>query len=1260
MLKLKIYKYDSTQEANDYRGEDFSQYLLQPPEITEDITQELDVGEITLVGLPFQEEFVPETKFVIDIVEQSENSEILLDPSPLNFCVARDMVEKSILSDNSYYVHHISLIEPSVVAQKRLVDNISSTYKLKDVVLEEQAAYPVVSLSLDIPDSYFVPPTYNDRKIGNSNNFGTISSYIEMPIGLTDAYRTTMGKYFRKEGELKILDRANNEYSVVYSNISDFLVGTNEYVAKFKIPKIEIIKGLGGTNKWSTYELDGIRFLDPMYASLDYRIDEYDLINPNQTRLVYSGSFISNSKLGYSTEGYESSFKVNFYGASETEILQREWFLEDLVFNYNTEEIDFYYKKYTDTTQQNAPTYITPEININPNCGYIITVSLHEFTDNLPAVYNNTRRYKYSGSSLLKHFTGTYWDNGQNNTQNRYTGNWYYDPPQKLTFNSSATTASTTAVFYTTMVPTSIVFSSATPYSALTLLQKAIMNCGLYEKTEGVYVSDVNLSNTPFIIDPAYIDKLSGTQVIENFYNQKNLWEIMVEVGHYIHAIPELKFGSDDKFLITFNELGRTDQKTDVSTKMSIFNSRSVEDYISATSSYVTNMVQLGGTIEEWLAPKTTNEQLLIYNDTAEIITTKPIIELLQVIVRNNLTLATADLTPYLYEENVYKTLKVDYRIVPNRGIAMYYKLGTNKITGGDYRLPQANNNIYSDYTFKKIIWCAFNGGYYIPPAGSPIPETGFWTDIKVNDYSFFVKYRTKDSVRQNHIRPDIRKYLLNSKYDRIPEHNQFNNQQDVVVDSVKFGNNVYGNLIKTGNSNIIESEWNVNTQNIKHKGELYKINGELYYVAKVTHRYYATYVESEVTYSKDYNELSQVIGIPSEPRFYEIGEQSLIWREVAINDILFLTDNKDSAGETLQQLSYRKNYMLDYSHLKDLILSTGTGFAKYALSVYKGDVDTPQYYRSAGEADFYKEVLNPINAYSSENTLTYEWDMIDNYSAGDMVTDTNDDRVNADAYKSLLAVGYTDIYGKSALFDFFIIEDIDNLSADEIRALPESPITTKENDGTSRDFIADFDILATNISEPDTNYNGRGIVLIKDCREALSINYNLQLATNSDTFVISPFVFSPNKPSVSVVLLANEVNKLSDGYIDKNEIITPLDLNGQAMSQTFTFTPTTTTQTSSWNASKTITTQFGIDLETLLSNVNPNHFTNTEGYQRVKSIVVVCQDVVGSESEDPSVPNKLQFVLARNIPDNWGKARAISSWYFGAPLKDNIFKNKQ
>ena len=119
------------------------------------------------------------------------------------------------------------------------------------------------------------------------------------------------------------------------------------------------------------------------------------------------------------------------------------------------------------------------------------------------------------------------------------------------------------------------------------MLQKAILNSGLYEKKDGVYIADVNNSTLPFYIDENYIDELSNTTVIENFYNQKNLWEIMLEVGNYIHAIPELKFGSNDRFMITFNRLGRTDEKVDNGTAISIFNSRSVEDYICATSSYI-------------------------------------------------------------------------------------------------------------------------------------------------------------------------------------------------------------------------------------------------------------------------------------------------------------------------------------------------------------------------------------------------------------------------------------------------------------------------------------------------------------------------------------------------------------------------------------------------------------------------------------------------------------------------------------------------
>ena len=213
--------------------------------------------------------------------------------------------------------------------------------------------------------------------------------------------------------------------------------------------------------------------------------------------------------------------------------------------------------------------------------------------------------------------------------------------------------------------------------------------------------------------------------------------------------------------------------------------------------------------------------------------------------------------------------------------------------------MPQASTNIYTDYAIKKIIYSAFNDYPILPDP----PISNDWTNLKVNDYSFFVRYRTKDSVRQNHIRPDLRKYLLNTKWDRYPEHNQFNNQTDVVVDSIKFGNNMFGKLIKTGNNSYDIYEWNDSWENVKHKGELYRINEELYYVAKASHTIYSNFIVSKISYSKDYNELSNIIGIPSEPRFYEISEQSIIAREFEINDILLLTDKEE-------ELSYKSNYV--------------------------------------------------------------------------------------------------------------------------------------------------------------------------------------------------------------------------------------------------------------------------------------------------------------------------------------------------------------
>lgn len=1196
MFKIRLYEYNNDYPEKGYRGKEYTKYILQGSQFTEDITQVLDTSEITLSGLPQKESFAPEYKFIADIIKIVGDEEIIADT--LHLCVSRDMVTQPILSDNNYYEHHISFIEPSVIAQKRLVDNIAVTYKLKDVSLEGEYAYPTDNIGTPkLQSGSFIPP----------KNFGLYNVPSPFRTGFV------FGKYFEVEGDVKAFNNKGEEISTAYNDIKEFQ--TNEdldnpiYETRFRVPKLKIMHGLNNSKNFG--------FLG--YASIDYRVIETEFSNDTVLN-EWSGSIISNSELVGINNGqvYPETYK-------------KEWLIDDISSRAYTgiKDVLFYYRRMTDTAAD-APDYLTQTIQLKPNLKYTIEISLHLFSTTLnESTTNALIRVFYKNSTLAEplQYIDILADSNFNTSQKERRG-----------LLSSQTSGTAFMATYDKAAK-KIVYASSTPYSALALLQKAIINSSTYEKKDGVYIADINNSDLPFYVDENYIDRLAGTQIVENFYNQKNLWEILVEVGNYIHAIPELKFGDNGRFMITFNELGRTDEKANLGNKISIFNSRSVEDYIAATSSYVTNMVQLGGIIEEWVAPKTTDSTYLIDNNTAEIIVSKPIIELIKIQVRKNNTGEIADMTDFIYEENVYKTLEIEPKYNPNRGIAMYYSLGDNIIKGGNYKTPQENEgDVYNDYAIKKIIYSAFNG-YKYPVTGDP------WEKIFVKDYTFFVQYRTKDSVRQNHIRPDLRKYLRNSVWDKIPEYNQFNNQQDVVVDSIKFGNNLFGKLIKTGNNSYEIWEWHDTYDNVKHKGELYRLNSELYYVAKATHYFYSSYILSKIEYSKDYNELSSIIGIPSEPRFYEIGEQSLIRREVCINDLVYLTDN----GIELQNNS---NYILNLDHLADLMFGTGTTFAKYAITVFKGDKDTDKYDQTIGQKDTYIEVINPINAYSSYNTLTYEWSMVDNYSAGDKI-----DR-KKEYYYSLTAIQYTDIYGKAPLMDFYIIEDLPEAMTtaanfDEvIKDFPECPIKTKLDDTTdTRTPITDVSVLASNVKTNDTNYNGRGIGLLKDCREAISINYNLQFACSSDTFVLSPFIFSPNKKEFKIVLLSEEVNKFSIGYISGSKVLTPMDKNGNVMSPFFDFDTNKTTVDGK-------VTAFNINISTVLSEVNDKHFTGEDNFPRIKAIAILY-NLSKTSAGEYLIADSMQFVLARNIPTNWVKGLATRSWVVGSPHYPYIFKRQ-
>ena len=1275
MNKTRLYLYDKTKERNGYRGTDLSAYVMQGDELAERLNNELDTAFVTLAGYSKKEGFAPTTKMIMDKVTDG------VIVATYHWMVDEDLVEKPILSDDTYFDHHISLIEPSVVAQKRPVDNIAVTYKLKDVSLQtlpafdtEEVVSPVYRASQFTPDVEFV-------------HFNTIS-------GNNRQYTTHFGKYFSFSGGISFAN-SNKRYQK--------LDGDTNVTISF--PKMNIFFGQSGTKSFS-------KIGD---ASLDYTITEATISNPSIPVRTWNGSIISNSVIPKSVTDYAWSF---YGGVSEISDEDKKRFLPEEGVTTAPLVVTYRAKKYTEPSA-NAPSY-SVTIDAKADRIYTVKLSLHDFGE-IPSA---------SGFSL-------YTSNpGSEVTVRRYEallGNPSVAYPLKTdVFRTIEPIQSSMTVSFQTYSKstTSYLYQSSIPYSALDLISKAVTNSVILPKKSGVCIGDINArdasgkltSNLPFYVDPNYVNALANTQVIENFYSQKNLWEILVEAGNYIHSIPEIKFGEDDRFMITFCPLGRTDEKTSANRPQSIMNFQGVQDYVSSVSSYITNMVQLGGQVSEWIAPKTTPEQYLVYNDTVSLIVSKPIIELLSIIVKCNSSSytgigisngATADMTQYVFEENVYKVIDIDPAVIPNKGVSLYYSLSDNVIRGCDFRTPTANTgDVQDDYAIKKVIYSAFNG-YKAFPSTSP------WKDIKVNDFTFLVTYRTKDSVRVSQSRPDIRKYLMASRFDPYPINGQFNNQEDTLVDSVKFGLNVYGKLIRTGNTEYTVTEWSPDWNSVRRKGELYRINGDLYYAARIHSVCYSEHIESEVTFSKDFNALSSVIGIPSEPRFYEISEQSAIRREVEINDILYLTTAPADDLTTSQTEMYRRS-----SKIFDLIFS-GAEYAKYALTAFKGDKDSAEKISNVyGEPTFLKEIVTPLSSYSCGTTLTYTWDMADNYGAGDKVSEAEGTLPGTINYRSLSAVPYTDIYGKAPLIDFFLLSDVGNISASQIRKIPESWITEDDmavtakagtpQESLSKITLSSLSIETSNFAKGQTiilsgnndnaviisipnastivvsydpgsawsqlvtgtqitfytakskgkedikahakniwasNYiiptvginadiNGRGMQLFKDNREAVSFNYNVQMATSSDQFVVSPFVFEAGKTNVKVVLLSEEVNKITSGYINTSAIIAPRGKDGSYLPSKFF---TVNYREVSYGAF--------FPISVIRSKINSNHFNAPEsGYVQVRAIALVY-DI------ETSGAYRAKFIIARNIPQGTEDYMATMNWSLGTPNKSDVFR---
>ncbi len=1059
---------------NGHKSTEYTDYTVAPIFIEDKLDETLDSGEVILKSMPAasRSAFPPKTKFRIERYTKADYTD---EPKKWDFIVEHDDVEEYV-GCPEICTHRISLIEASAVAQGMHVDNIALTYELQDVNLNYKTIRQddtIIGDNFDAVSDGYGSPVHTEQEIVYNNTGSNNRKYFE---------NTYFYKWDRLSGIKQLLRYIN--------------IGTANEVS-FIVPKL-ICQGCYGAGWVDLFEINTITSV--------YRTKRLNGQVLEDTRALvaqkYSGA---------------TSFTANddsVYHSTNTEAALVKIQNVERIFGSSPPADSFFANRTTHPVIATASSsYEDKELKFTTE--YLSDSEIAEGYDYLYTIECKANPTNQSG--MLKRYRA-YCDDYKVINGNGIP-NWCTYNTLTTTLCQAAGVYISSASFYsqdmTEDAEGGAFLMKGVKYSCYDLLQKALLTIDTQIINNSEIGLDTLFSRYSITIDQEWVTRLKVAKMQETIFEGKNLWEVLLQIGYYLHAIPYLEFADDgtDRFLLSFRQLGDTKQKTDTSQKITVFNSRNLSDYFTQYDSYVTNLFSPQNEIDEWLVTKTSDSTYLISNDTSEIKTSRPILEIIEFDITYNGK--TVDALQYIFEESVYQILTSDspIKIKPAKGNALYYTLGSNIITGLNYVPPQKNPGTYT-YSLQEI--CRRLFGLSDP------------AELKFNDLIFHVKYRTQDELRISQVRPDIQNFMRNSTLEKYPHHEQYYGQQDKIIDSERFSANLFGQLIRVGNTEYQRQEY-ATAGSEKEGGDLVIINSEAHYVTEVENEYYPDAIMQKVTYSKNFNQLSRIVTIPSEPRFYEVSERSKIRREVRLMDFFELTTTKPTKATAPRFLSNTK--------WKDLI--KGLIFNKQAYTL-------PNFAYTKFVADYKRNHTGAYGQYvpnnelfpssdvirTSENTvepkapsdhsecivsllyfplhdgIVFEWDMEDNFKAGDFV-DPEIFGINekGEAYLAQQSFRYVDVMGRADLFTFRLFNKT-NWTRAQSQQLPKAVTIPSESD--------------CDIYLPSPYLIG----LDKDNREAISFNYQINLLhrpteADSEDFFAFPNLFGRKDSPLKMCLLS-------------------------------------------------------------------------------------------------------------------------------------------
>lgn len=576
--------------------------------------------------------------------------------------------------------------------------------------------------------------------------------------------------------------------------------------------------------------------------------------------------------------------------------------------------------------------------------------------------------------------------------------------------------------------------------------------------------------------------------IAPEFSMTKNtLREQLKQIGGFIHAEPRLNGNT-----VSFVEWGGNEQSK-ISEKQFISQSQThnIDEYCTELDSTANNLINrlnyAQGVVFE--TSRTTSRTLrterinvrIEENDSAVIQTFLPIADLvkLEVSAPTNETGTEysnfVDITSYTYEQGDYSNLSsYDVNLKGSKAYALYWARNQKNIKGLFFKNENAINPIFSKYAIVNIlVACGVNMN--TGTGNSNYPRLRFRV-------SYIPIYTAR--VRTN-------KSLVVDTLPRTLAYNQGANS----VETQFYGENLKGAVARLGNVEKTLTYKLASIDDIPKAGYLYD---EHYYISSVACELYPDYIKCTIGLSKDFNRLSEYIGISSEYRQYQVSETAVYNRETVVQEYALITDKTTEVTDSENDLFLAADGISAIcSDFNNVRVKGGITGAQVVTQKKNGDS-----LLNAGES-----LWLPCTSSSFGNTMSFRFAFEDNYSAGQSSKEQTDNKGNKTFYSEY--VPYTDYYGKFYWLKFSFME--------------RPYLSGAETSGTNK-FPFSVPLMTQEPSSATYRFISGKIRYRKDNAEIPALNYQLSYVTDSPDYIIGSAIASN-----SALVVSDYLRNLSD-----------------------------------------------------------------------------------------------------------------------------------